>query len=119
MKIEAVPVTADVTIDQLNQEFFTNSKVSKNVKTIYLPTTGINYTRTGATNRESSSSSLDSYGRNYEGSYWAAMPDQPVGPNMGVFTYFWRFTPSNGVSPGRTSYQGNRYRLAVRPFRNL
>lgn|GEM_PF-4450446 len=119
LKIEAVPVTADVTIDQLNQEFFTNSKVSKNVKTIYLPTTGINYTRTGATNRESSSSSLDSYGRNYEGSYWAAMPDQPVGPNMGVFTYFWRFTPSNGVSPGRTSYQGNRYRLAVRPFRNL
>lgn len=120
LKIEAVPVTADVTIDQLNQEFFTNSKVSKNVKTIYLPTTGINYTRVGVDYKESSttSSALNSYGRNYKGCYWAAMLESPVSPNMGLFTNYLMFK-SSGVSTERTNYRGNQYRLAVRPFRNL
>lgn len=118
LKIVAVPVEADVTIDQLNQEFFTNSKVSKNVKTIYLPTTGLNYRRNGTIDSNPSSTSLESSGRGFSGCYWAKLDGDSNDPKFGIFVNYVRFNISS-VFAGRTSYVGYDFRMAVRPFRNL
>lgn len=112
LKIQAVPVTADVTIDQLNQEFFTNSKVSKNVKTIYLPATGYDYTRDGKLNT-GSSSNYSSYGRGYIGNYWAYMEAESP-----IFTNCFISFDSTIAGFGRNNYVPSHLR-AVRPFRNL
>lgn len=118
LKIVAVPVEADVTIDQLNQEFFTNSKVSKNVKTIYLPTTGLNYRRNGTIDSNPGSTSLESSDRGFSGCYWAKLDGDSNDPKFGIFVNYVRFNIS-GVFAGRTSYMGYDSRMAVRPFRNL
>lgn len=118
LKIVAVPVEADVTIDQLNQEFFTNSKVSKNVKTIYLPTTGLNYRRNGTIDSNPSSTSLESSDRGFSGCYWAKLDGDSNDPKFGIFVNYVRFNISS-VFAGRTSYVGYDFRMAVRPFRNL
>lgn len=118
LKIVAVPVEADVTIDQLNQEFFTNSKVSKNVKTIYLPTTGLNYRRNGTIDPNPSSTSLESSDRGFSGCYWAKLDGDSNDPHFGIFVNYVRFNIS-AVFAGRTSYVGYNSRMAVRPFKNL
>ncbi|AEE12805.1 hypothetical protein [Porphyromonas asaccharolytica] len=63
LKIESVPVKAGLTIEQLNKDWFAKPKVSKYVKTIYLPTTGYGYNQNG------SGSGL---GRGSYGYYWSA-----------------------------------------------
>lgn len=117
LKIVAVPVAADVTIDQINQEFFTNSKVSKNVKTIYLPTTGGNYRRNGTIDPYIDSVYRKSSGRGFVGCYWAKTGDGS-NPKGGIFTNFMRFD-SMSAAPGRTKYDEAENRYAVRPFQNL
>ncbi len=101
LKIESVPVKAGLTIDQLNKDYFANPKVSKHVKTIYLPTTGYGYNQDGS----GSIATRGSYG-----SYWSAT-DYGFG-NAG-HVYFTSEAASGGASNNQTS------RIAVRPFRGL
>lgn len=63
LKIEAVPVKAGLTIDQLNKDYFALPKVSEYVKTIYLPATGNSY------NQDGSGSGSNRGSRGY---YWSA-----------------------------------------------
>ena len=66
LKIEAVPVKAGLTIEQLNKDYFALPKVSKYVKTIYLPATGTGY------------SSSSGRGRGSWGDYWATTKDNSL-----------------------------------------
>ena len=99
LKIEAVPVKATLTIDQLNKDYFANPKVSKYVKTIYLPTTGYNYGKDG------SGSGLF---RGSDGYYWSATEYSSAlaydVPFLSTSAYVFYYNPS--------------FRLAVRPFRD-
>ena len=102
LKIEAVPVKAGLTIEQLNKDYFANPKVSKYVKTIYLPATGWNYNQDG--------SGLGSV-RGSGGDYWSATENRSI-KNTGYSLYFISSTAyfeSKSIAPYR----------AVRPFKNL
>ena len=100
LKIESVPVKANLTIDKLNKDYFALPKVSKYVKTIYLPTTGYDYNKNG---------SGFGYERGANGYYWSATEDR------GSLSY--RVCSSSAsVRVGYSSYQTNR--CAVRPFRD-
>ncbi len=99
LKIEAVPVKATLTIDQLNKDYFANPKVSKYVKTIYLNTTGYGYRKDGS----GSGSQRGSFGY-----YWSASKlGSGAAYNMGFYSEC-ACVASNGQS----------YSSAVRPFRD-
>ena len=101
-KIESVPVKAGLTIDQLDQDYFELPKVSKYVKTIYLPTTGYDY------NRDGSSSGL-SIGRGSYGYFWSATEISSS------HAYSVRFI----VTEASIHYSDQTGRRTVRPFRGL
>ena len=101
LKIESVPVRATLTIEQLNKDYFALPKVSKNVKTIYLPTTGYKY------NQDGSGSGSD---RGSNGRYWSAT-EYGSGGAYGV--YF------DGAFANVSYYTSQLDRFAVRPFKNL
>ncbi|WP_455773109.1 hypothetical protein [Porphyromonas asaccharolytica] len=105
LKIESVPVKAGLTIDQLNKDYFANPKVSKYVKTIYLPTTGCDYNQDG-----SGSGSGFSRERGSCGYYWSATEYGSGGAYIVDFDSAAAYVDGNN---GPTS------RYAVRPFRNL
>ena len=99
LKIEAVPVKATLTIEQLNKDYFALPKVSKYVKTIYLPTTGYNYDKNDlgmGSNRGS------------DGRFWSATEDSSSS------AYYVIFFSANA----KVSSFGQTYRYAVRPFRD-
>ncbi len=107
LKIEAVPVKASLTIDQLNKDYFANPKVSRYVKTIYLPTTGYDYNKDGSGSGKN---------RGSEGSYWSAtkyigpdIPDEVI--NVSSISFDKKWLTSN-------NYYVPTFRLAVRPFRD-
>ena len=101
LKIEAVPVKADLTIEQLNKDYFANPKVSKYVKTIYLPATGVDYNKDGSGS-----------GRN-RGSYGGCWSATEVNSSN---AYHLAFYSTNA----NVSFNGSQaYRLAVRPFRGI
>ena len=100
-KIESVPVKASLTIEQLNKDYFANPKVSKYVKTIYLPANGFNYNLNGSGSGSARGSS---------GGYWSATEDSS--------------SSAYGVDFGstdasvRSSFRQTS-RAAVRPFRGI
>ena len=100
LKIEAVPVKAGLTIEQLNKDWFANPKVSKYVKTIYLPTTGYGY------NQDGSSSGIS---RGSDGLYWSATESS----SSGAYNVAFVSTRAGGNESSQSSL------VAVRPFRNL
>ena len=100
LKIESVPVKADLTIEKLNQEYFANPKVRKYVKTIYLPATGYDY------NIDGSGSGIR---RGSHGTYWSATEY-----NSGIAYNVDFSSPSAGFS-----FVNKTACLAVRPFRGL
>ena len=103
LKIESVPVKATLTIEQLNKDYFANPKVSKYVKTIYLPAVGWNYNQNGSSSGRN---------RGSHGGYWSAT----VGSSGQGYDVDFHST---------YAYVNNYYinqttdRNAVRPFRNL
>ena len=100
LKIEAVPVKATLTRDQLNKDYFANPKVRQYVKTIYLPTTGYGYNRDG--------SGSGSY-RVSRGYYWSATEYSSISPYCLHFD-----STGSGVYE---ALQTDRH--AVRPFRGI
>ena len=100
LKIEAVPVKASLTIEQLNKDYFALPKVSKYVKTIYLPATGSDYNKDG-----SGSGDL----RGSYGYYWAATEDS----DRAAPHYMYCLS-----TVAHVSYCKPSYRFAVRPFRD-
>ena len=103
LKIESVTVKDNLTIDQLNKDYFANPKVSKYVKTIYLPTTGRDYNKNG-------SSSGSGSNRGDAGSYWSATEEE----SNSLYVSFDGTSPHAFVWPAYL--QQGRY--AVRPFRD-
>ena len=101
LKIESVPVKATLTIEQLNKDYFALPKVSKYVKTIYLPATGHNYSKDG------SGSGRD---RGSFGYYWSATE---AGSSSALYVHFL----STGA--GITDYDTQTLRYAVRPIRGI
>ena len=101
LKIESVPVQATLTIDQLNQEFFTNPKLAQYVKTIYLPLIGWNYNQNG---------SGSGHERDSRAYYWSATED---GYRAAYNVYF------DSTRAYVHNSNSQEYRFAVRPFRNL
>ena len=102
LKIESVPVKADLTIEKLNQEYFANPKVSKYVKTIYLPAIGYDY------NKDGSNSSGSGGNRGFDGSYWSATEAQS---SYAYYGYLYS-------AYAHVSKSLQTYRYAVRPFRD-
>lgn len=101
LKIESVPVKAGLTIDQLNKDWFANPKVSKYVKTIYLPTTGYGYNRDGSGSGD---------GRGTNGGYWSVTKYSSGSEAYGVNFY----ASASSVGLGRLTQ-----RHVVRLFQNL
>ena len=99
LKIESVPVKADLTIEKLNKDYFANPKVSKYVKTIYLPATGYEYSKDG-----SGSGRM----RGSNGSYWFATEDGSRGSTCLSF----------GSELAHLNGSNLAFRYAVRPFRD-
>ena len=100
LKIEAVPVKADLTIEKLNKEYFANPKVSKYVKTIYLPTTGYGYNRDGSGSGSNRGSS---------GYYWFGAEEYSDTQHYMSFNSTYAFV----------SFNANQDRYALRPFRGI
>ncbi len=103
LKIESVPVKANLTIEQLDKNFFANPKVAQYVKTIYLPATGIDYFQGGG----STSFGKD---RGDDGYYWSSMPSS----NTEVYC----MTFSSSVAYVTDGVHRGHY-CTARPFRNL
>ena len=101
LKIESVPVKAGLRIEQLNKDWFALPKVSKYVKTIYLPATGYNYSKDGSGSGKN---------RGYAGYYWSAT-ELNSSDAYGGFFY--------SVRTGTSGLNGQTNRHAVRPFRGL
>ena len=99
LKIESVPVKATLTIGRLNKDYFANPKVSKYVKTIYLPAIGWNFNQDG--------SGSGSY-RGSAGNYWSATD---VG-------YSNAYDVNLNSMYAYVYFSGRTYRYAVRPFRD-
>ena len=102
LKIEAVPVKASLTIEQLNKDYFALPKVSQYVKTIYLPATGKDY------NQDGSGSGRN---RGSWGYYWSATEYNSLSNYIGSFDSMGLGVISYGA------YKTDRH--TVRPFRNL
>ena len=100
LKIESVPVKDNLTIDKLNKDYFALPKVSKYVKTIYLPATGDGYNQNGSGSGNS---------RGSDGYYWSATKSS-LDNHFGI-----NFHSAHAI----LNTHSKRYRLAVRPFRNL
>ena len=103
LKIESVTVKDNLTIDQLNKDYFARPKVSKYVKTIYLPTTGRDYNKNG-------SNSGSGRSRGDAGFYLSATKEE----SNSLYVSFDGTSPHAFVWPAYLQ-QG---RLAVRPFRD-
>ena len=101
LKIESVPVKAGLTIEQLNKDYFALPKVSKYVKTIYLPTTGFNFNKDG-------SGSGSSHG--FNGHYWSAAESSSSN------AYSVNFSSTDANVSGNNA---QAYRYVVRPFWSL
>ncbi len=104
LKIESVPVKATLTIEQLNKDYFANPKVSQYVKTIYLPTTGLDYNQDG-----SGSGAGIGFNRGSNGYYWSATEGSSGNARNAGFNSSYAYT----------AYNNQNYRLAVRPFRGI
>ena len=101
LKIEAVPVKDDLmTIEKLNKDYFANPKVSKYVKTRYLPAIGANYKRNGSASRFGTD-------RGSRGDYWSATEDGGHYYFLGIQS---NFVTIDAMAPSNTA--------AIRPFRN-
>ena len=100
LKIESVPIKAGLTIEQLNKDWFANPKVSKYVKTIYLPTIGCKY------NQDGSGFGSD---RGFMGFYWSVTE----GFNGGAFDMVF-----DGTFAGVSHFTPMDCH-AVRPFRGI
>ena len=99
LKIEAVPVKATLTIEQLNKAYFANPRVSPYVKTIYLPATGLKYNKEASNDDELPGS---------KGYYWSATKYYA----SNIYYVDFNSTDANGiVGPSRVY-------CAVRPFRD-
>ena len=101
LKIEAVPVKATLTIVQLNKEYFANPKVSKYVKTIYLPAIGYGYNKDG-------SDSGWGHLRGSCGNYWSATEVRSSDAYEVCFNSTYAYVDDNDQTD----------RFAVRPFRD-
>ena len=99
LKIESVPIKANLTIDKLNKDYFANPKVSKYVRTRYLPATGYDY------NKDGSGSGSE---RGSCGYYWSATEGSS---SDACNVYF-----CDMYADFLYDSQSNRY--AVRPFRD-
>ncbi|MBL6453019.1 MAG: hypothetical protein JNG44_04920, partial [Porphyromonas sp.] len=102
LKIESVPVKATLTIEQLDKDYFVNPKVSKYVKTIYLPATGSDYNQDG--------SGSGSY-RGSDGNYWLATEDIDFYGNAYQVCIHSKFAFIRS--------QNQTTRFALRPFRGI
>ena len=102
LKIESVPVKVGLTIEELNKDYFANPKVSKYVKTRYLPAIGANYNRNGSASRLGTSR-----GRGSNGDYWSATED---GGHFYFLGFRSDFVTIDAMAPSNTA--------AIRPFRN-
>ena len=102
LKIEAVPVKATLTIVQLNKEYFANPKVSKYVKTIYLPAIGYGYNKDG-------SDSGWGHLRGSYGNYWSATEVRSSDAYEVCFNSTYAYVDDNDQTD----------RFAVRPFRGI
>lgn len=114
LKIESVPVKAGLTIDQLNRDYFANLKVSKYVKTIYLPATGEGYNQNGSQPMGSGNS------RGYRGYYWSSS----VFPNSNSVHHMCfgeDFGAGVATTDHRHDYGGSVKweRYTVRPFQGI
>ena len=102
LKIESVPVKATLKIEQLNKDYFALPKVSKYVKTIYLPAIGYFTDRlAGVTPNDT---------RGYSGGYWSATLRNS---SLAYIVYF------NSSFAHSKNDNTLTYRNAVRPFQNL
>ena len=102
LKIESVPVKATLKIEQLNKDYFALPKVSKYVKTIYLPAIGYFTDRlAGVTPNDT---------RGYSGGYWSATLRNS---SLAYIVYF------NSSFAHSTNDNTLTYRNAVRPFQHL
>ena len=100
LKIESVTVKDNLTIDKLNKDYFALPKVSKYVKTIYLPATGDGYNQNGSGSGHNN--------RGSHGFYWSATEVNNIHDAYDVIFY------STGAG---VYYQTDRD--AVRPFRGI
>ena len=100
LKIESVTVKDNLTIDKLNKDYFALPKVSKYVKTIYLPATGDGYNQNGSGSGHNN--------RGSHGFYWSATEVNNIHDAYDVIFY------STGAG---VYYQTDRN--AVRPFRGI
>ena len=121
LKIESVPVKATLTIDQLNKDYFALPKVSKYVKTRYLPAIGIDYY-----NNALDSNLGAGIGRGSIGHYWSSVPESSNSRAYNkcfcpTLKYSNRSAYSMSFNSSEASVCSDRLtsRLAVRPFRNL
>ena len=101
LKIESVPVKADLTIEMLNRDYFANPKVRQNIKTRYLPSTGWDYSREGL-------DSSEGRGRGSDGDSWTATENDD---SYAYSAYF-------GGTYMYVSCDKKTFLCTVRPFRN-
>ena len=99
LKIESVPIKAGLTVEQLNKDYFANPKVSKYVKTIYLPAIGYDYNKDGSGSGRS---------RGSEGCYWSTT-EAPY-----FYACYVGFRSTNVCIDSFNQ----SWRVAVRPFKN-
>ena len=99
IKIESVPVKTGLTIEQLNKYYFANPKVSKYVKTIYLPASGQSI--------EFAPNKISHYG--VFGAYWSATETDRKS------ACYWYF---NKTDLSSTSNGSKEFSYPVRPFRD-
>ena len=103
LKIESVPIKANLTIDKLNKDYFAKPEVRTYVKTIYFPATGWGYSQNG--------SGTSGEFRGIDSGWWSATS---YDSNYAYSAYF---TEDAGTGVNR-DYKTSR-RFAVRLFQGI